>query len=913
MRSFLEPVLRLISSPSGAIDRLFGYDVFVAHRRVDAAAYAALLIQRLDQEKLSTFIDVREYGPGDELSASTLRHIRKATMLVVLGSPATLAPRTPDWVLAEIDAYWAANSGEALHVLPIDFGGTLATGSDQSVVAARLRDVIRLDQPLAALDQTPSSAVIEAITRQFRNRRRATVRLRVFQGIAGVLSALLLASLAAGWLANRALDDARRNLAANYRTAAKDRLDSSFRDEATALAAESLRHVDLADARRLVTENPPLDLSQVIAADGVSGFAADVDLPRHRWAGVGFKGSLSLLGLRGESRSDVRLGKVDLWAVRFTPDGERLLAGDDRGQMYVRAVSDLNRSYCDALPRFDDRISQLEFLPTAQALLVNAGKSLYIVDFKDGCPSGAPRAIYRSPEGIIEFEFDAPRQRIVIAEYNSLAMVTLSEGTAGPPQHFTLPTPPGRSERPQPKRIAVHSPTGKLCVLPLGGDELVFLDTQFVATTPLAHQPFGAAKAPVRVNAFSFDMNGERLVISDGDGNLVVWSLAQQGHAERRFRVHNSIATHTLLRNDTIVSLGDERAGAAAPRQVLRVVKLDSPSSMPVPLMGSNVGAKPQVRSLETSPAGARILAAASDGRALSFDFASGNVSDVVAGLGVSVEWVARAVDGRRIAFFGDNAEVGLWESGHLLRKASFIEQSATGLYSAAWLDDGSALAVRGGWTAPLLLPADAGQPVLTGPVKVSPEIKGLVAGSNGMVLVHSGAGATWTWDTAKNLMLRVDLVGTDSLALMDVGRWGRDGVAALTRKSLFLWHWRTGGRLERAAEVPIRGDQMVVSADGRRIAVFQRNQLAVYDLPSGALRAILPFPGDVYTAAFSEDASMLLGGSRDAPFVLWSLRSLDAPPLNVATVIQRASGQVNADFTLALPLPASPAPQRRR
>jgi hypothetical protein len=128
----------------------------------------------------------------------------------------------------------------------------------------------------------------------------------------------------------------------------------------------------------------------------------------------------------------------------------------------------------------------------------------------------------------------------------------------------------------------------------------------------------------------------------------------------------------------------------------------------------------------------------------------------------------------------------------------------------------------------------------------------------------------------------------------------------------LFLLHWRTGGRLERAAEVRIRGDQMVVSADSRRVAVFQRDQLAVYDLPSGSLLAILPFPGgDVYTATFSEDASMLLAGSRDAPFVLWSLRSLDAPPLKVTNSIQHASGRVNADFTLALPVPESPASLR--
>jgi hypothetical protein len=419
--SSLEPVLRQIGSPSRVIDRLFGFDVFIAHRRVDAASYAALLVQQLDKEKLSTFIDAREYGPGDDLAASTLRQIRKATMLVVLGSPATLEPRNPDWVLAEINTYWAANSAKALHVLPIDFGGTLATGSDQSAIAMRLRDVIRLDQPLAALHDPPSSAVIEAITRQFRKRRRDTVRLHVFQGIAAALLMLLLASGLAALVAYRELGDARRNLAANYMTAARARLEAGFRDEAAALAAESLRNVDQTEARRLITENPPLDLSRVDAADGVSGFAADVDLPRHRWAAVGYKGSLSLLGLGNQSRFNVTLGKVDLWAVRFTPDGERLLVGDDHGQMYVRAVDDINRSQCDALPRFNDRISQFEFLPPDQGLLINAGKSIYVVDLKGGCPSGVPREIYHSTEGIEEFVLDAPRQRIVIAEYDGLA------------------------------------------------------------------------------------------------------------------------------------------------------------------------------------------------------------------------------------------------------------------------------------------------------------------------------------------------------------------------------------------------------------------------------------------------------------------------------------------------------------
>src|ERR1700720_501349 len=46
------------------IDAWWGYDVFIAHRRADAADYAGALHSRLAAEKISGFIDRVVYGPG---------------------------------------------------------------------------------------------------------------------------------------------------------------------------------------------------------------------------------------------------------------------------------------------------------------------------------------------------------------------------------------------------------------------------------------------------------------------------------------------------------------------------------------------------------------------------------------------------------------------------------------------------------------------------------------------------------------------------------------------------------------------------------------------------------------------------------------------------------------------------------
>src|SRR5260370_4956126 len=205
MMRFAELLRRMARASANALDRLFGYDVFVAHRRNDGAEYAARLVERFDKERLYAFIDTREYGAGDDLSISTIRHIRKATMLVVIGSPAILQNRDPDWVLKEIETYIAEHQGDNRRILPIDFGGTLLEVNNYSPIVTLLQSTIRVTEPLEALAAQPSDNVVHAVTQQFRKRRRDIVRLRIFQTIGVVLAALAVSSGTLAWFANKAL------------------------------------------------------------------------------------------------------------------------------------------------------------------------------------------------------------------------------------------------------------------------------------------------------------------------------------------------------------------------------------------------------------------------------------------------------------------------------------------------------------------------------------------------------------------------------------------------------------------------------------------------------------------------------------------------------------------------------------
>lgn len=212
------------------VDGLWGYDVFIAHRRSDGAAYAKALFDALEQEQLAGFIDQVVYGAGDSLLISTRRHSSKSTVLVVIGSPDVLSPRTPvDWVYEEIEAYLATHPDPKIIV--ICFGDPLLKAFESHTATlpetiACLRTFLRIEQPLNALTEPPHADILDGVARQLMGRRRYLKRLRIFQGIAMALLLLLALVSMAFFLESqqRFLAENRLVLANSQVTAADARL-----------------------------------------------------------------------------------------------------------------------------------------------------------------------------------------------------------------------------------------------------------------------------------------------------------------------------------------------------------------------------------------------------------------------------------------------------------------------------------------------------------------------------------------------------------------------------------------------------------------------------------------------------------------------------------------------------------------
>ena len=168
------------------VDAFWGYDVFIAHRRADAAEYALKLYEALTAQRISCFIDRAVYGPGDSLAVATLRHVRKSTVFVLLGSPEILSPRKPkDWVQEEVDQYLASHESDP-KIIPVDFGETIANSSPAAnSILGRIENFVRIPEALPALVEPPSQGVLDAIRGKLDGRRRDRIARPLFRNGGG--------------------------------------------------------------------------------------------------------------------------------------------------------------------------------------------------------------------------------------------------------------------------------------------------------------------------------------------------------------------------------------------------------------------------------------------------------------------------------------------------------------------------------------------------------------------------------------------------------------------------------------------------------------------------------------------------------------------------------------------------------
>jgi hypothetical protein len=126
----------------------------------------------------------------------------------------------------EVNEYLASHGSDP-KIIPIDFGETIAKAVPATnSILKRVQNFVRIPEALPALAESPSLAVLEAISGKLDGRRRDRARVRFFEMAAGVLAILLVVALAAAaiaWAQRRtAIANETHALAAPSRAAARE-------------------------------------------------------------------------------------------------------------------------------------------------------------------------------------------------------------------------------------------------------------------------------------------------------------------------------------------------------------------------------------------------------------------------------------------------------------------------------------------------------------------------------------------------------------------------------------------------------------------------------------------------------------------------------------------------------------------
>lgn len=176
-----------------ALDFIFGYDFFISYSWRDGATYANALARRLEADGFEVFLDRNDYATGDDWKKVGAWTLRRTGQLLLVGSPGALESLP---VTREVEIF----SKTGRRIIPIDIAGSLNFKNSDSTFASILREeILRIREPVTALDFGPSHETIVTIHRTFNLVRQDKKRIVVIATVALLLGVLAIVATGA-WL-----------------------------------------------------------------------------------------------------------------------------------------------------------------------------------------------------------------------------------------------------------------------------------------------------------------------------------------------------------------------------------------------------------------------------------------------------------------------------------------------------------------------------------------------------------------------------------------------------------------------------------------------------------------------------------------------------------------------------------------
>ncbi|MFZ6731211.1 toll/interleukin-1 receptor domain-containing protein [Undibacterium sp. Ji42W] len=815
------------------LDGLFGYDVFIAHRRADGAVYADRLHQLLQQHKISSFLDKKVYLPGDSLRISTRRHAGKSTLLILVGSPEIAVPRKPvDWVEQEIVHYLETHLDHP-KLIVLDFGSMIANSALGELtqptypIAQKVAEFVLLPGDLSALDLPPSEAVLDIIRRNLTGRRREQARRSVFQAATAVLVVLVLVSGSMGGLALQKSEQSKLNKIQSMTT------------DSLRLASESTRELNAnhADVAALLAwsalaeplmgfEQPrPYTVEAAVAlVRALSYRPIATDVLRYP-SGIQFAvpnpSNNILLVVTEDGAAELRsidgLKLLTQWQTRqsipqagsFSPDGQYIAIAAHDGSIKLWAANG------------GQEIRTLNANSPLRSVAFNANGSKILGSGDDG---NSYVWMMASGEKLAQLKCSGGRHRpaanIQPAAFhptNEQVVIACEDGyveTWQVADKVRQSRWPGLIKAP---RAIGYSPNGKL--LAIGTSDGTLQIRQ--ATDGTILHTISAHDAGITSMAFSQD-NRSLLTTSD-DRTAMMWNV-QQGNRL------NALHGHTFYVRSAFLS-GNQQAITASWDKTVRVWQLGNDE-----IQRTLEGVVGGVSSMSLSDDDGTVLAGSWDDGAFLFDGASGSIRQHVAA-GHSVGAVAISKDGLYFATVGgsntpDDGLVQLW-------------RSATGKLQ---------------YTLPVLKDGVAS-------VTFSPDGKGL--------LVGGGDGSLRVWSTQRTSQLFALPVQEDAIGSAEFDPQG-DRIVTATSNGVIVWNVASK---QQIATLPTAASYVAgatFDGSGRRILVrYYDGALTVFD--SGTTEAILQIPKStvgIQSAEFNRDGSRIVVAHEDGSAIIWDTRT---------------------------------------